>query len=61
MPFSLIYLAYGVPLGVINYFTSRGMTSFVQALTDQMKAQSTGHEADLHLAARDGRAHRGDV
>lgn len=48
MPFSLIYLAYGVPLGVINYFTSRGMTSFVQAFTDQMKAQSTGHEADPH-------------
>jgi hypothetical protein len=48
MPFSLIYLVYGVPLGVINYFSSQGMTSFVQALTDQMKAQTSGHEADPH-------------
>jgi hypothetical protein len=47
-PFSLIYLAYGVPLGVINYFSSRGMTSFIQAFSDQMKAQSTGHQADPH-------------
>jgi hypothetical protein len=48
MPFSLIYLVYGVPLGVINYFSSQGMTSFIQALTDQMKAQTSGHEADPH-------------
>ncbi len=47
-PFSLIYLVYGVPLGVINYFSSRGMTSFVEAFTDQMKAQSSGHQADPH-------------
>jgi hypothetical protein len=37
-----------VPLGVINYFSSRGMTSFIQAFSDQMKAQSTGHQADPH-------------
>ncbi len=48
IPFSLIYLVYGVPLGVINYFSSQGMTNFIQALTDQMKAQTSGHEADPH-------------
>ncbi len=48
MPFSLIYLVYGVPLGVINYFSSQGMTNFIQALTDQMKAQTSGHGADPH-------------
>jgi len=51
LPFSLIYLAYGIPLGVVNYFASRGVTTLIQAFADQLKAQSTGGRTDPHALA----------
>ena len=51
MPFALIYLAYGIPLGVVNYFATRNLTTLYAAMIDQIKAQASGHAPDSHAYA----------
>jgi hypothetical protein len=53
VPLSLIFLVYAVPLGVVQYFATRDVTSVLQTFTDALQAQANnGKPADPAALSR---------
>jgi hypothetical protein len=42
VPLSLIFLVYAIPLGVVQYFATKDVTSVLQAITEALQAQAAG-------------------
>jgi hypothetical protein len=45
VPLSLIFLVYAIPLGLVQYFATKDVTSFLQVFTDAVGAQGSGAKA----------------
>ncbi len=52
VPLSLIFLVYAVPLGIVQYFATRDVTSLLQAFTETLQAQASGGKAGDPAAIR---------
>jgi hypothetical protein len=42
VPLSLIFLVYAIPLGVVQYFATKDVTSVLQAITETLQSQAAG-------------------
>ncbi len=45
VPLSLIFLVYAIPLGIVQYFATKDVTSFLHMFTDALQAQAGGGKA----------------
>jgi len=45
VPLSLIFLVYAIPLGIVQYFATKDVSSVLQAFTDALQAQASGGKA----------------
>jgi hypothetical protein len=51
VPFSLIYVAYAIPLGIVTFFASARNTRMIEALTDGLRSRATGQAQAPDLSA----------
>jgi len=45
VPLSLIFLVYAIPLGIVQYFATKDVSSVLQAFSDALQAQASGGKA----------------
>ncbi len=51
VPFSLIYVAYAIPLGIVTFFASARNARLMEALTDGLRSRATGQTTPPDLSA----------
>ena len=42
VPLSLLFLVYAIPLGIVQYFATKDVTSVLQAITEALQSQAAG-------------------